>query len=73
MILLYRSGNIREVLIFAKRTNSRIQESHEKDNYNSATKEKCKIANFKFREKSQNKNIRENLNTRKLPHLQYTK
>ena len=38
-----RSGNIREVLIFANfawKTNSRIQESRENYYYNSGTKEK---------------------------------
>ena len=56
-----RSGNIREVLIFAnfaRRTNSRIQESREEYYYNSPTKEKWKLANSKLREKSQNKNSR---------------
>ena len=44
-----RSGNIREVLIFAnfaKRTNSRIQESRE--NYNITTKEKEKFKHTKI-------------------------
>ena len=52
-ILYCRSGNTREVLIFAnfaRRTNSRIQESREKYYYNSATKEK--FANCKLCEKS---------------------
>ena len=52
-----RSGDIREVLIFAnsmRRTNSRIQESSE-NYYNSATKEKYEFANSKLREKSKNK------------------
>ena len=44
MLPIYcRSGNIREVSIFAnfaRRTNSRIQESRENYFYNSATKEK---------------------------------
>ena len=51
------SGNIREGLIFAifaRRTNSRIQEFHENYFYNSATKEKWKFANSKLCEKSQN-------------------
>ena len=41
----YRSGNIREVIIFvyfARRTNSRIQESRENYYYNNATKENKK-------------------------------
>ena len=52
-----RSGNIREVLIFANfawRTNSRIQDSRENYYYDSATKEKGKFANTKLRDKSQN-------------------
>ena len=49
-----RSGNTREVLIFAKRTNSRIQESHENYYYNSATKEEYKFANSKISKKSKN-------------------
>ena len=63
-----RSGNIREVLIFANfaRTNSRIQECREFCYYNnSATKEKEKFANSKLWWKAQN------LNTRKLLDLQY--
>ena len=55
-VVVYRkSGHIREVLIFAnfaRRTNSRIQESRKK--YNSTTEEKWKFANSKLREKSQN-------------------
>ena len=35
-----RSGNIREVLIFERKTNSRIQELRENYYYNSAAKEK---------------------------------
>ena len=35
-----RSGNIREVSIFARKKNSRIQESRENYFYNSATREK---------------------------------
>ena len=58
MFLCYcRSGNIREVLFFAnfaKMTNSRIQESHQKYYYNNSYKEKSKFANSKLREKSQN-------------------
>ena len=53
----YRFGNIREFLIFAnfaRRTNSRIQESREYYYYNSITKEKEKSANSKLREKSPN-------------------
>ena len=45
-----RSGNIREVLIFANfasRTNSRIQEFRENYFYNSTNKEKWKFANSK--------------------------
>ena len=45
-----RSGNIREVLIFAyfaRRTNSRIQESRE--NYKNATEEKWKFPNSELR------------------------
>ena len=49
---------------------SRIQESREKYDYNSATKENRIFANSKPREKSQNQYY-ENLNTRKLPDLQY--
>ena len=66
------SCNIREVLIvanFARRTNSRIQESREKYLYNSVTKEKWKFANPKLRENSKS-DIHENWNTRKLPGLQ---
>ena len=37
-----RSGNVREVLIFARTTNPQIQESRENYFYNSATK-KMKI------------------------------
>ena len=53
-----RSGNIREVLIFAnfaRRTNSRIQDSRENYYYNNASKEKRKLANSKLREKCQNR------------------
>ena len=53
-----RSGNIREVLMttnFARRTNSRIQESRENYYYNSATKEKEIFANSKLHDKFQNK------------------
>ena len=51
-----RSGNIREVLIFANfaRTNSRIQESRENYYYHSATEEKCKFTKSKFRKKYEN-------------------
>ena len=48
------SGNILEVLIFAKRTNLRVQESRKKYYYSSATTEKWKFAKFKLREKFQN-------------------
>ena len=57
LVIYRRSGNIREVLIFAnfaRRTNSRIQESRENYYYNSATKGKLKFTNFKLCEKSQN-------------------
>ena len=53
-----RSGDIRDVLIFAnfaRRTNSRIPESRENYYYNSTYKEKEKFVNSKLREKSQNK------------------
>ena len=52
-----RSGNIREVLIFAnfaRMGNSQIQESGYNYHYNSATKEKWEFANSKLREKAQN-------------------
>ena len=49
-----KSGNIRNVLIFARRTSSRIRESRENYYYISATKEKWKLTNYKLREKSQN-------------------
>ena len=55
-----RSGNIREVLIFAnfaRRTHLRIQELRENYYFNSSTKEKLKFANYKLREKSQNQKI----------------
>ena len=55
-----RSGFICEVLIFAnfaRRTNSRIQESRENYYCNSGTKEKRKFANSKLREKSQNRKL----------------
>ena len=61
-----RSGDIREVLIFANskgRTYSRIQESRE-NYYNSATKEKYKIANSKLREKSKKKKFAKKILTR---------
>ena len=61
-----RFGNIHEVLIFARRTNSRIQVSRENYYQNSATEEK--IVNFKLHPKIE---ICENLSTRKLPDLQY--
>ena len=70
------TGNIREVLIFAnsaRKTNSRIQEFRENHYYNSATKEKRKFANSKLREKSKNQKFHDELNTQKLPYLQYTK
>ena len=68
-----RSGNIREVLIFAnfaRRTISRIQEYRENYYYNSATEGQLKYANSYLCEKSRNQKIRENLDTRKLPDLQ---
>ena len=52
--IYFRYGDICEILIFARRTNSRIQESRENYFYNSALKKKIKIANSKLREKSQN-------------------
>ena len=52
-----RSGNVCEVLIFTRRTNSRIQESCKKYYYNSAAKEKLKFVNSKLREKSQIRNL----------------
>ena len=55
--LIRRSGNIREVLIFAnfvKRKNSRILESRVYYYYNNTTEEKLKFANSKFRENSEN-------------------
>ena len=60
-----RSGNIREVLIFAyfaRRVNLRIQKSRENYYHNCATKEKWK---FVISE------TRENLNARKLTDVQY--
>ena len=55
MFAIYcRSGDIRDVLIFARRTNSQNQESRGNFYYNSATKEKWKFANSEQREKSQN-------------------
>ena len=69
-IILYRSGDIREVLTianFTRRTISRIQQSREKYYYNRATKEKRKFANSKHRENQVPKSeIRKNLNTREL-------
>ena len=52
-----RSGNICEVFIFAnfaRKTNSRIQESREYLYYNSTVK---KNINLKLREKAQNQNF----------------
>ena len=51
---MYVSSNIRDVLIFERRTNSQIQQSSENYYYISATKKKWKLGNFKLREKSQN-------------------
>ena len=42
-----------DLVIFARRTNSRIQESRENYYYNTAPVEKWKFANFKLREESQ--------------------
>ena len=56
-VIYCRYGNICEVLIFvnfARRTNSRIQESPGNYYYNIATKEE-KFVNYKQREKSKNK------------------
>ena len=47
-----RSGNTREVLIFARWTNSWIQESRENYYYISVIQEKWKFANYKLSEKS---------------------
>ena len=49
------TGNIREVLIFTRRTNSRIHQSRKKYFDDSAAKGKRKFANSKLREKSQNR------------------
>ena len=73
-IICCRSGNFREVLIFAnlaEMTNSRIQESHKNYFHNSAIlkkNENLRILNFVKNEKSE---IRENLNTRRLQDIQY--
>ena len=68
-----RSGNIREVLIFARETNSRFQESRENYHYNSTAKhaeEKWKFKDSKIISLKKSE-ICENSNTRKLPDIQY--
>ena len=75
MTIYCRYRNIREILIFANfawRTNSRIQESRENDNYNKALLKKNEIRDFLTSWKLTKSEIRENLNTRKLSDLQYT-
>ena len=53
-VIYCRSGDIRDVLIFARRTTAQIQEFRGNYYYNTATKEKCNFANSEQREKSQN-------------------
>ena len=66
-IIYCSSDDISEVLIFASRTNSRIQESCEKYYYYSDTEENLKCKNSKLREKLQIKY------SRKFKHAKITK